>query len=426
MEELMQYVWLHRLWPPGKMFANDGRPVSVIDVGRQNRDAGPDFFNAKVRIGDETWCGNVEFHVRASDWHRHGHDSDPAYDSVILHVVQFDDCAITTRGGRRLPQMVLECARDFSQRYAAFVGNQANTLACASEIKALGPVAVRDWLDSLAYERLYAKVEAIRARLERTAGNWEQTAFVTLGRALGAGINGDAFERVAASLPLRLMHKHSDSLLSLEALLLGQAGLIDPRARDPYVERLGREYEFLASKFGLKPPEAIVWRMSRMRPASFPHRRLAALAAMVCGGFRLMQRVADVENEEQARALFRFELTGYWANHCNLSGALLSGGAAAFGSSTVDMLVVNVVAPLMMAWSDFTGDDLLAERAVDILEHLPPENNRFTRDFTAAGVACPDAFVSQAMVQAHTAYCDVRKCLYCRVGHRLLAARVTP
>lgn len=425
MEELMQYVWRHRLWLSGGMVTNEGEPVAVIDVGQLNRDAGPDFFNAKVRIGDEMWCGNVEIHVRASDWRRHGHDKDKAYDSVILHVVQYDDCAIYTTGGRLIPQVTLQCARDFSQRYAEFINNQANSLACAAEIRSLSPVMVRDWLDSMGFERLYAKVDAINARLERSKGDWEQAAFVTLGRALGAGINGDAFERVAESLPLRLMHKHCDSLLSLEALLFGQANLLADAPSLPYTDQLRREYEFLSDKFGLKAPESLTWRMSRMRPASFPHRRLATLAQMVYGGFSLMQRVLEVKSEADARELFRFDLTGFWSTNYNFS----PGGNAhpsALGAATVDMLVINVVAPLLMAYGMATGDERPADRAVDILEHLPGEKNRYTADFTAAGVANSNAFVSQAMVEVHRNYCDVRKCLYCRLGHRLLAVKVKP
>lgn len=425
MEELMQYVWLHRLWLAGEMATNDGRRVAVIDVGQQNRDAGPDFFNAKVRIGDEMWCGNVEIHVRASDWHRHGHDSDRAYDSVILHVVQYDDCPIHTGDGRLIAQMVMPCARDFSQRYAEFVNNRANELACAAELRGLSPVMVRDWLDSLAFERLYAKADAIGDRLRRSAGDWEQAAFVTLARALGAGINGDAFERVASSLPLKLLHKHCDSLLSLEAMIFGQAGLLADAPSMPYVEQLRREYDFLALKFGLKAPESIVWRMSRMRPASFPHRRLAALAQMAYGGFSLMRDVLEVESENAARSLFHFDLTGFWATRSSFTAAGVS-RPSAFGASTVDMLVINVVAPLLMAYGSATSDESLTGRAVDILEHLPGEKNRFTSDFVAAGVANPNAFTSQAMVQLRRNYCDVRKCLYCRLGHRLLAVRVKP
>lgn len=417
----MQYVWHHRLWVAGELKTVDGEPVAIIDVGRQNRDAGPDFFNAKVRIGDKFWCGNVEMHLRASDWYRHGHDSDRAYDSVILHVVETNDCRVRRPDGEVIPQLVLPTARDFAERYGQFVRNPANELACVGEIGSLPGVLVQDWLSALAFERLYAKADAISGRLERCAGDWEQAAFITLARAMGAGINGDAFERVAASLPLRLLHKHCDSLLSLEAFLFGQAGLLNVGARDGYVEHLQREYDFLSNKFGLKPVESPGWRMSRMRPASFPHRRLAALAMMVYGGFSLLGRVMTVSNEAEARALFDVSLTGYWLEHYSFAGPAPSVASAALGRSTVDMLVINVVAPLLMAYGQHTGDDSAMDRAVDLLEHLPGESNRYVRDFVRAGIPCGNALVSQAMVQLHREYCDVRKCLYCRLGHRLLA-----
>ncbi len=425
MEMLMQYVWRHRLWMPGDLATRDGKRVTVIDVGQQNRDAGPDFFNAKVRIGDETWCGNIEIHVRASDWMRHGHDRNRAYDSVILHVVQYDDCAIHATDGRLIPQATLACARDFSERYARFVNNPANSLACAGEISQLSQVALRDWLDSMAFERLHSKVDAINLRLRQSAGDWEQVAFITFARALGAGINGDAFERVAASLPLRVLHKHADSLLTLEAMLFGNAGLLECPEYDGYVSRLQSEYDFISAKFGLHRPTGVTWRMSKMRPASFPHRRLATLAHMVYGGFSLMERILEAENEEQARRLFEIDLTGYWVSHCNFMGPVPA-RQRALGRSATDMLVINVVAPMLMAYGEYTGDEALAARAVDILEHIPGEVNRYTADFVRAGVACTNAFVSQAMVQAHKQYCDVRKCLHCRLGHRLLAVKVKP
>lgn len=426
MEELMQYVWHHRLWIAGELHTVDGEPVTVIDVGQLNRDAGPDFFNSKVKIGDKFWCGNVEMHLRASDWYRHGHQDNRAYDSVILHVVETNDCRVTRPDGQIIPQIVLPTARDFAERFGRFINNPANQLACAAEVAALPPVLIRSWLDSLAFERLHSKADSVMERLERCNGDWEQAAFITLSRAMGAGINGDAFERVAASLPLRLLHKHCDSLLSLEAFFFGQAGLLDCPGYDGYVEQLKTEYSFLSNKFGLRPVENPGWRMSRMRPASFPHRRLATLAQMVYGGFSLLRRALDVKNENEARALFNVILSGYWVDHYNFSAPASAVKPTALGRSTVDMLVINVVVPLLMAFGEHTGDESLPDRAVDLLEHIPGESNRFIRHFNEAGIPCGNALISQAMVHLHTRYCDVRKCLYCRIGHRLLAAKARP
>lgn len=426
MEELMQYVWRHRLWLAGELRTVDGEPVVVIDVGQLNRDAGPDFFNAKMRIADRFWCGNVEMHVRASDWYRHGHQDDRAYDSVILHVVECNDCRVTRSDGEVIPQIVLPTARDFADRYGKFVKNPANQLACAADIASLPSVMVRGWLDSLAFERIYEKADAVCARLDRCNGDWEQAAFITLARAMGAGINGDAFERVASSLPLRLLHKHCDSLLALEAFLFGQAGLLAAPSADGYVEHLKNEYAFLCNKFGLKPLENLGWRMSRMRPASFPHRRLAALAMMVYDGFSLLRRILDVEDETQARRLFDVTLCGYWVDHFNFSAPSPVMKPMALGRATVDMLVINVVAPLLMAYGRQTGDESLGDRAVSLLEHIPPENNRLVKDFVDIGIYCPNALLSQAMIHLRRQYCDVRKCLYCRIGHRILAVKARP
>lgn len=426
MEELMQYVWHHRLWLAGDLRTVDGDPVAVIDVGQHNRDAGPDFFNSKVKIGDQFWCGNVEMHLRASDWYRHGHQENPAYHTVILHVVETNDCRITRPDGSVIPQMVLPTAKDFAERYGRFVNNPANQLACAASVGELPQVMIQSWLDSLAFERLYAKEDAILDRLKQCQGDWQQAAFITLARAMGAGINGDAFERVAASLPLRLLHKHSDSLLQLEAFLFGQAGLLDGPTPDPYVEHLRREYDFLRNKFGLQQPQSLGWRMSRMRPASFPHRRLATLAQMVHGGFDLFQRVLDLQDEEQARELFQLTLSGYWANHYSFGSPTPTMHPSALGRDTVDMLIINVVVPLMTAFAHQTGNDELSDRALGIIEHLPAEKNRLVRHFIDAGIPCPNALISQAMVQLHRNYCDTRKCLYCRLGHRILASKARP
>ncbi|MDE7388831.1 MAG: DUF2851 family protein [Muribaculaceae bacterium] len=428
MEELLQYVWAHRLIRPGALSTCDGRPLHIIDPGRLNRDSGPDFFNAKVKIDGRLWCGNVEIHVRASDWHRHGHHTDPAYDSVILHVVQHDDCAVRRRtDGTEIPQLKIECAADFAQRFREFTCAPASTFACAGALADIPRLYLRDWLDSMAYERLNAKGGRILELVERFSGSWEDAAYVTTARALGFGKNSEPFERLAMATPLRLLRKHSDSLTSLEALLFGQARLLPEAPRD-YAAMLASEYDFLARKFQLSPPDSYNWKMARMRPASFPMRRVALLAAMVAdGGFRLMQRVLEAETEEAARAVFAdMRLSGYWLRHHTLSDMPCDGAPAALGRASVDSLVINVVAPLLFAYGHATGNDALTARAVDILEHIPAEDNALVRDFCRCGIDCGNAFVSQALIELRREYCDVRKCLYCRIGHRILALRTIP
>ncbi|MDE6490210.1 MAG: DUF2851 family protein, partial [Muribaculaceae bacterium] len=419
-------VWQHRLWIRHDMSTVDGRPVHIIDQGLLNRDSGPDFFNAKVKIGGQIWSGNIEIHVRASDWHRHGHDSDPAYDSVILHVVDKDDMPVYRTNGELIPQMRMPCSRDFGDRFRSMVENTASELACSSEISSVPQVHLTGWIDSLAYQRLYAKTDRIASLVERFNGDWEEACYVTLARALGFGINGEPFQRLALSLPLRFMRKHSDSLLAMEALLFGQAGLLDKtHGYDPYVERITSEYRFLATKFSLRQPQSLGWKTARMRPPNFPHRRIALLAAMMHGGFRMMHSITDARNATDAEALFRSPLTGYWASRFTFgpdSGRELP----VLSEPSIRILLINVVVPMMYAYGLSRDDSAMCQRAIDMLQHLPAEHNSITNMFTKAGINCRDAFTSQALIELRRSFCETRKCLYCRIGHRLLAAKTRP
>ncbi len=427
MEELMQYVWQFRLWPTRDMSTIDGRRIVVVDPGLINRDAGPDFFNAKVLIDGTMWSGNVEIHVRASDWHRHGHDRDEAYDSVVLHIVDISDTEITRRDGQKIPQMVMQCAPDFSVKYRDMVHSQFRELPCGNEIGTLPSLYLTDWLSALAFERLYAKTDRIKATLDRTSQSWMDVIYHTLSRALGFSINGQPFELLARSTPLKAMLHHTDSVFSIEAMLFGQSGLLDSVSPDgdDYPSRLAAEYRFLATKYSLKKSEGMVWKMARMRPQNFPHRRIAALAQMISQNFVFSGRMLEIGSEEEARKLFDVSLSGYWASHYSFSD---SGGNAvasrAFSQASVTVLLINVVVPLIFAYALTTGDQRRQEFAVDLLHSLKPESNFIIETFTRAGIKATDAFTTQALIQLRRDYCEPRKCLYCRIGHKLLSAKV--
>ena len=421
MEQLLQYVWQHRLWRSEDMVTNDGLRVRVLDPGLLNHDAGPDFFNAKVEIDGRIWVGNVEIHVRATDWRRHGHDSDRAYDNVVLHVVQYDDAPVYRSNGERIPQVVLECSPRFGESLNRLV-NARTELPCAAQLPQVPDLVITEWVQALAFERLHGKVDHVRELRDLYAGSWEDVCYVLLARTLGFGINSDALERLARRTPLRLLHKHSDSLLQLEALLLGQAGLLqDVKADgDHYVEQLQREYAFLANKFSLQPMEGEVWKSFRIRPQNFPYRRIALLAHYVHDGFNLMHRILECDGEKQLRQLFQVELTGYWSRHYTF-GKEQATATAALSQSSIDIVLINLVAPLYYAYGELTDDYQMSDRAIALLESLRPEQNAIVATFTHAGIRCNDALTSQALIQLRKAYCDARKCIYCRIGHRLLS-----
>lgn len=422
MEKLMQYIWEYRLWNPAEIQTNDGRKVRIIDPGRRNDDAGPDFFNAKIEIDGFMWAGNVEIHYRASDWKRHGHDKDKSYDSVILHVVDKDDAPVYRTNGERIPQIVMHCSPKFNEKYSDLV-NAKVEIPCKTQIAQLTGLERAEWLESMAFERLRDKSSRIKSILDINRGDWEEACYITFARTLGFGINNDAFELLAKSLPLNLLHKHSDSMLQLEAFFFGQAGMLNEPsyAGDHYYDQLCREYNFLKNKFSLRQPEGMVWKTLRMRPQNFPCRRIAALAHYVFNGFRLMADILDAKGDyDKLVELFKINLSGYWDTHYSFSHESPR-GTNALGPKSIDILLINVVAPLYYLYGETTDNYDMVEYATSLLELLKPERNRCTILFTNAGLKVENALDSQAVVQIYKQYCQQRKCLYCHVGHKLLS-----
>lgn len=412
---------MHRLWRSEDMVTNTGKKVRVVDPGLLNTDAGPDFFNAKIEIDGHMWVGNVEMHYRATDWKRHRHDSDKAYDSVILHVVAKDDAPVRRTNGELIPQLVLEVSPQFNADYASLVGATIE-VPCATKIKQVPHLTIVEWVEGLAFERLHGKVERIHQLLDSFNGSWEDVCYVTLARNFGFGINNDAFERLARRTPLRLLGKHSDSVLQIEALLFGQAGMLDAQkpGMDSYYNQLCTEYAFLSNKFQLTPMEKESWKLFRIRPQNFPYRRIAMLAQFIEGGFRMMNRILEAEGEKEMRALFEVELSGYWTKHYTF-GKPNERATATLSRSSIDIILINTVAPLLYAYGELTDNYEMTDKAIKLLEDLRAESNSIVSHFVAYGIDCPDALTSQALVQLKREYCDARKCIYCKIGHHLLS-----
>lgn len=436
MEELMQYVWRYRLWPELSLRTADGLAVEVVDQGQLNRGSGPDFFNASVRIGGELWAGNVEIHVRASDWHRHGHDGDAAYDNVILHVVAYDDCEICRSDGSVIPQVTIRCHEALEQEYRSFMQSPSSELPCARHLAEVPAIILHDWLTALAFERLQRKADDVLKLVGATHGDWNTAAYVTLARAMGFGSNADAMERVARATPLKRIRRHADSQTAVEAMLIGRAGLLSETPRDAYEARLLTDFRFYSHKFGTAedlellncagepgaPYTPPVWNM-RQRPANTPLRRVVTLASFICAHGSPGPEMLSVSSYEQAHELFAFTIPQYWREHQSF-GVPGKFPAAALAEGSIRLLCINAIIPLNYAHAEYTGNDRRCEEAVELLQSLKPEKNSVTALFENCGLEIKDAFVSQAVLQLRRAYCEPRKCLYCRLGHKLLSAKI--
>lgn len=423
----MQYLWQWRLYGAEDKLLADGRRVRIIDPGRLNTDAGPDFFNAKIQIDGMSWAGNVELHLRASDWYRHGHGDDRAYDSVILHVVGSSDTYVTRRDGSVVPQLLLPFDDATAERYRA-LSESAQPRRCHMWIRDVPRLHLADWLDAAAMERLVMKSSRVADALRFTNGDWSQTVFITVARALGFGLNGEPMERVARSLPLSVTARHTDSVFQLEALLMGQAGLLaDNTVDDQYYLSLREEYSFLACKYTLSPMPGHVWKMSRARPANSPYRRLAFLARLLQEGGSLLSRMLDAKGDVRTLCeIFASRLDGYWMDHYSFGARTQRPAAQALSESMLHTLLINSAAPLYHAYGASTSAASYEELAQDLLMALPAERNTVTRLWEqAAGVVPANAFESQALLQVRREYCEQRKCMRCRLGCKMLRDSVT-
>ena len=421
-EKLMHYVWRFRLWPSGALTTTDGSRVDVYDPGELNNGSGPDFFNARIGIGGQMWAGNVEMHIRASDWYRHGHHTDRAYDGVVLHVVHTDDGEVHARtDGHRVPQVVMPGIENFSRNLDALLNNPCLDLPCAPRLSTMPQLAITDWVTTLAMERLQQKADAVRTLLDTFCGDWRRAAFVTLARGLGFGTNADAMEQLARAVPLDAIMRHSDSIVMLEATLLGMAGMLDEQhPKDEYEQMLVNEFAFYRLKFSLPGGTTPLWR-SRLRPHNAPARRIAMLAAMLADGFPFVGQALNLtECDSNPGALFDAHTSAYWDSHIS-PGVPAAGLRPGLSQASRDLLVINVLAPLLYAYGEALDDDRRRELAVDILHNVKAERNSITDIFVRGGLKCRDAFTSQAFIQLRKSYCTPRRCLYCRFGHRLLA-----
>ena len=435
MEHLLHYVWKHKLLPLRELHTTDGRLVDVIHSGLHNRDAGPDFFNAKVKIGGQLWVGNVEIHLRSSDWFRHRHDTNAAYDNVILHVVETADADISYphRPQQAIPQLELPIPDVVRQRYAALTAN--DTLPYCRDIVARQPrLTIHSWLSALQVERLEQRTRQLMERHERCDRNWEHTLFVTLARNFGFGINGAALEQWARSIPLTAVAKHRDDLFQIEAIFFGQSGLLETTEKshkngeftdkintaDPYVDRLKKEYAYLRHKFEIFPMDSTIFRFARIRPQNFPHIRIAQLAMLHYEQRATFSRLISAESIEEIRSLFDVSVSPFWQTHFTFSSAESRPSKRQLSDRSKDLLIINSIAPLLFAYGRYKGDETLCERAFHLLEQVEPEQNNVTRTWANAGIDCESAADSQALIQLTRNYCEPRDCLRCRFGHEYI------
>lgn len=420
MEQLLHYIWKYRLYRPSGLTTTQGDTLEIIDPGLENTDAGPDFFNAKIRINGTVWAGSVEIHQKASDWLAHGHSADKAYGNVILHVVEADDGTVFRQNGEAIPQLVLPIPEQVIDNMEWLL-TRDSPVACLERLPAIDPVFRLQWMDALLAERLERKTDDILRWLDLYQKDWNEVFYILLCRNFGFGVNSDAFERLARSLPLKCILKQRPSASQVEALFLGQAGLLNDSTgnRHHYYRLLQQEYSFLRKKYGLEPLEPHIFRNLRLRPDATPHIKLVELAAIWIRHDTLFSSVLSARTPRELKDFFRVPASAFWDTHYNFLRPSPH-RKKQLGENALNMLLINTVVPLMFAYGLYHQMDEHKARALRLLASIPPEQNSIISLFSQVGMKPRNAGDTQALIQLKRNYCEQKKCLYCRLGFQLL------
>jgi hypothetical protein len=415
-ESFLHYLWKFKLLK-SSLFTIDGEEIQIISQGVQNFDEGPDFLNAKLKIGETLWAGNIEIHVLASHWKLHKHQQNDKYKSVILHVVYQNDTDLDLK----IP--VLEVKGKFNEEllhtYENFMKSK-QWVACENQIKDIEPLKLNLWLEKLGVERLEKKTQLFVEILQNNKHNWEEAYYQIIARTFGLKVNADAFLNLAKSLPLSILAKHKSSLFQLETLLFGQAGMLQSQFKDEYPQQLQNEYAYLKKKFNLSSIDKKAWHFARLHPSNFPTIRIAQFAHLVFSSSHLLTKSIEAKDLQQFYSLFNCKSSAYWDTHYTFDSKPSAKRVKQFGKTMQQLLLINAVFPFMFYYAKEKGIDKLKDKSIEMLKMLPLEKNKIINKWINIGLQINDSFQSQAAIELKTNYCDKKLCLQCNLGIQLI------
>jgi Protein of unknown function (DUF2851) len=414
-EQLLQYIWQFQYFNINELATTEGEPITIINKGTHNKNQGPDFLKATIKIADTTWVGNVELHINASQWESHQHTGDKNYNNIILHVVWKNDKLLN------LPFATVELQGRISKlllgRYNELM--KAGTfIPCEKNIQQVGELTWAAWKERLLVERLQEKSFIVLQYLQESTNHWEAVFWWLLAKNFGMKVNAEAFEKIACTVSVNILAKHKNQVQQLEALLLGQAGLLQENFTDNYVLMLQKEYAYLQKKYKLTAANIPVHQL-RMRPSNFPAVRLAQLAMLVHNSSHLFSKIIAVENVKELKQLLDITANDFWHYHY-VPGEASEYKEKKVGMQMVENIIINTIAPVLFAYAQHTGQNQYKLRALQWLEQIASEKNVVTKGYIALGVPVKTATDSQALIQLKNNYCNQKRCLECAVGNKIL------
>lgn len=420
-EDFLHYLWRMQQFNLEDLATTTNVPIQIINFGELNTDAGPDFLNAKIKIGETVWVGNVEMHVKASEWLKHKHQNDSAYNNVILHVVYDNDKTIQRKTGEPIDALELRkrIPAKIIGQYIRLMNNEA-WIPCQYHFSKIPDITKSLWIDRLMIERLEGRVQILKKELEANDNNWEVTFYHRLARNFGSKINTEPFEVLAKTTPLLTLAKHKNNLFQLEALIFGQAGFLHESFEEEYPNALKKEYDFLQKKYSLFPLMATIWRFMRLRPANFPTIRLAQFAALIHQSTHLFSKVLEAETIEAVKQLFEdIEVSEYWLTHYKFD-KISKKRTKNLGKSTIELFIINTIIPFLFHYGREKGLEDYEKRAFHFLEQLPAESNRIISKWNDLKYKPNNAYQTQALLELKRNYCDQKRCLDCAIGNKIL------
>ena len=419
-EKLLQYIWQFQYFNARNLQTTGGEPVQIIRNGMYNVNQGPDFLNARIKIGSTEWAGSIEIHINSSDWAAHKHTGDANYKNVVLHVVWQDDLK------KQLPFPTLELHALVSNlllsQYEELM-QSAQFIPCQQHIAHVPEITVAAWKERLLIERLQQRSLYIESLLAKNNQHWEEVFWWMLAKNFGIRINADSFEKIAQTIPVNILAKHKSQVLQLEALLMGQAALLDKHFEDDYPNMLRKEYTFLQKKYQLKKAHAPLYFL-RMRPANFPTVRLAQLAMLIHQSLHLFSRIKEAAKVNEIEHLLNVTANDYWHYHYSFDETTAF-KKKTLGKQMIQNIMINTVVPVLYAYGYVNSNDSFKNKALQWLENITAEQNSITRGFEALHILNRNAFDSQALIQLKNDYCNYKHCLRCAIGNSILKGKIT-
>lgn len=420
-ESFIHFLWKFQYFDKYHLTTVHAEPIQVLHPGNPNTDAGPDFNHARIMVDGIEWAGNVEIHIKSSDWIAHEHHTNKAYDNVVLHVVWQADRDIYRNDGTLIPTLELANKANLNllNRYKFLLESQ-DSIPCASQFNAVGDIYKMQALDKALMQRLQQKAAFVKELLLFNQNDWEATTYQLLARNLGFKINSEPFLALAKALPLKLLQKHSHDLLQMEALLFGQAGFLEGEYEDAYRQSLQKEYAFLCHKYGLSSARLPLhmWKFLRLRPANFPTLRIAHLAALLQKHKNIFTHFIHSKSLKDITALFTITPSLYWQTHYIFDKSTKA--TVQMGKTNQENILINTVVPLLVCYAKEKGNHMFLEKAIEYLENLPAEDNQITRLWQQQNLVVKTAFDSQASIELYNHFCTQKRCLTCPVGVSLL------